>query len=110
MSGSPTFQVLHYLTPSGTDVYEDWLRGLDSRDAERIKAYVTRMYSGNFGVTRSVGEGVFELKINFGPGYRLYYLHDGDRIVVLLCGGDKGYQTRDIAQAKRSAGDYWRRK
>jgi putative addiction module killer protein len=110
MSGSQPFRVLHYLTPDGTDVFEDWLQGLDKRDADRIKAYVTRMYSGNFGVTRAVGEGVLELKINFGPGYRLYYLHDGNRIVVLLCGGDKGSQAQDIARAQLCAADYWRRK
>ncbi|OGR91230.1 MAG: hypothetical protein A2992_03445 [Elusimicrobia bacterium RIFCSPLOWO2_01_FULL_59_12] len=68
------------------------------------------MESGNFGVTRSVGEGVTELKIDFGPGCRVYYLRDGEQIVVLLCGGIKDAQSKDIAKAKTYAADYWRRK
>ena len=59
---------------------------------------------GNFGDTRSVGEGVQELRIPFGPGYRVYFGREADAIVILLCGGDKSTQTRDIERAH----DYWR--
>jgi putative addiction module killer protein len=104
------FRVLHYLTPDGKDVYEEWLTGLDRGDADRIDAYVTRMERGNFGVTRTVHEGVSELKIDVGPGYRVYYLRHQERVVVILCGGHKGSQSRDIMTAKRYAADYWRRK
>ena len=107
---APLFRVVHYLTSNGKDVYEDWLGELDTRDANRVVAHVTRMYSGNFGITRSVGDGVLELKIHYGPGYRVYYLHDKDNIVVLLCGGDKRTQFNDIARAKHNAANYWRRK
>ncbi|MFI5363040.1 MAG: type II toxin-antitoxin system RelE/ParE family toxin [Elusimicrobiota bacterium] len=59
---------------------------------------------------RTVGEGVLELKVDFGPGYRIYYLRDGDSIVVLLCAGDKGSQHGDIRRAHENAADYWRRR
>ena len=62
------------------------------------------MRLGNFGDTRSVGEGVQELRIPFGPGYRVHFGREGDAIVILLCGGDKSTQTRDIGRAQ----DYWR--
>jgi putative addiction module killer protein len=110
MSRYQQFLVRHYLTPDGQDLYEEWLETLDRRVADRIDAYVTRMESGNFGVTRSLGEGILELKINFGPGYRVYYLRDSGQIVVLLCGGDKDDQPGDILKARRLSADYWRRK
>ena len=62
------------------------------------------MRLGNLGNIRSLGDGVSELKVDFGPGYRVYFGEDGPRVVVLLIGGDKGSQQRDIAKAK----DYWR--
>jgi len=110
MKGFQQYLILHYLTPDGQDLYEEWLETLDRGVADRIDAYVTRMESGNFGVIRSVGEGVLELKIDFGPGYRIYYLRDSGQIVVLLCGGNKGDQPGDILKARRLGADYWRRK
>ena len=110
MSSPHKFHIRHYLTSDGKDLYEEWLETLDRRVADRIDAYVTRMESGNFGTTRSVGEGILELKIDFGPGYRVYFLRDSEQIVVLLCGEDKGDQPRDILKARRLGADYWRRK
>jgi putative addiction module killer protein len=110
MSRPAEYRILHYLTLDGKDLYEEWLEELDRSHADRIDAYVTRMERGNFGVTRTAHEGVLELKIEVGPGYRVYYLRDQDRIVVLLCGGNKGSQTKDIVKAKIAAVDYWRRK
>ena len=104
------FEILHYITRDGKDLYEEWLDDLDVADADRIDAYVTRMESGNFGAARSVGDGISELKIDFGPGYRVYYLRDGQKVVVLLCVGVKDTQFKDIANAKAYAADYWRRK
>lgn len=109
MTTPSRFSILHYLTRHGDDVYEQWLERLDRQDADRVDAYVSRMERGNFGVTRSVGEGVLELKIHVGPGYRVYYLRHGARVVVLLFGGDKSTQVKDIAQAKAYSADYWRR-
>ena len=110
MSSPRKFHIRHYLAPDGQDLYEEWLETLDKRVADRVDAYVTRMESGNFGVTRSVGGGVLELKITFGPGYRIYYLRDGGSLVVLLCGGDKGNQPIDIQKARSLGAEYWRRK
>ena len=110
MRGPVKYRVLHYLTPDGRDLYEEWLDDMDHRDADRIDACVTRMQSGNFVVTRSAGEGILELKMDFGPGYRVYYLRDGEQVVVLLCGGDKDSQPKDILKARNCAVDYWRRR
>jgi putative addiction module killer protein len=65
---------------------------------------ITRVRLGNFGDARTVGDGVHELRIHTGPGYRVYFGREGDAVVILLCGGDKGPQNRDIERAK----DYWR--
>ncbi len=110
MNGSQEYILLHYLTREGADLYEEWLQGLARNDADRVDAYVTRMRAGNFGATRTVGGRVLESKLNVGPGYRVYYLRDGERVVVLLCGGDKDSQSRDVGRAKQCAEDYWSRK
>lgn len=61
---------------------------------------------GHIGDTQSVGDGVFEMRLHYGPGYRLYFIREGGQMVVLLCGGDKDSQERDIRQAKELAGDW----
>jgi putative addiction module killer protein len=83
-----------------TAIFARWLAGLRDREARgRIVARTRRLTLGNFGETRSVGEGVRELKIDWGPGYRVYFVQRGERLVVLLAGGDKRTQRRDIARA-----------
>jgi putative addiction module killer protein len=90
-----------------TDIFIDWLNGLkDRRAAARIATRVLRMESGNFGDVRPVGEGVSEMRIDYGPGYRVYFIQPGRTIVLLLCGGDKSKQARDIARAKRRTKDH----
>jgi putative addiction module killer protein len=79
--------------------YEEWESSLPSVMAARITKYVKRMENGNFGNSEPVGSGVSELKINVGPGYRVYYGQDGDVLVILLGGGSKKRQSRDIADA-----------
>lgn len=80
--------------------FTKWLDGLrDRRGRAKILMRLERLQQGNAGVTRGVGDGVFELKIDTGPGYRVYCLRDGDQLVILLCGGDKSSQDRDIEQA-----------
>jgi putative addiction module killer protein len=87
-----------------TDEFRLWLGNLkDKRAARFIAARIVRTGGGNFGDVRPVGEGVIELRIDFGPGYRLYVVNRGPKIIILLCGGDKGSQARDIANAKRLA-------
>jgi putative addiction module killer protein len=83
-----------------------WLRSLkDKPTRARIAARVQRLAFGHFGDVRPVGEGVSELRIHFGPGWRVYFVQRGPVLIVLLCGGDKGTQDRDIAQALRMARD-----
>jgi putative addiction module killer protein len=83
-----------------TAVFRSWLRRLkDSNAVARIVARVRQMEQGNFGDNRSVGAGVMELRVDYGPGYRLYYVNRGAEIVILLCGGDKRTQQQDIRRA-----------
>lgn len=85
-----------------------WLATLKDRQARmRIHARLDRVALGNFGDAEPIGEGLSELRIHHGPGYRLYYMQRGMRVVVMLCGGDKSSQARDIEQAKRIAQE-WR--
>jgi putative addiction module killer protein len=87
-----------------TAVFAAWLRRLADREASRlVRIRVARLEAGLFGDVRPVGGGVSELRIAHGPGYRLYFVRRGPVVVVLLCGGDKGTQQRDIARAKELA-------
>jgi len=85
-----------------TETFEAWIEGLvDLKTSTRISTSVDRMQRGLFGDWKGVGEGVFEMRLDFGPGYRLYYARQGTFVIVLLGGGDKGEQQKDIADAKR---------
>jgi putative addiction module killer protein len=87
-----------------TGVFRGWMAGLRDRQARsRIAIRIDRLAAGNPGDARSIGDGVSEMRIDYGPGYRLYFTRRGVEIVVLLCGGDKSSQDRDIAQAKSLA-------
>ena len=87
-----------------TEEFGDWLAELPDRRARvRIDDRLRRLAGGNVGDAKPVGKGVHELRLHFGPGYRVYYLWKGDVLIILLCGGDKGSQSRDIAKAKRLA-------
>ena len=103
-------EILHYLTENGKDVFESWLVGLrDDRAEARIDARINRLAGENFGDCKPVGEGVWELRVDYGPGYRVYYAMIGQECVLLLCGGDKRKQSRDIAKAIEYLKDYKRR-
>lgn len=83
-----------------TDEFRTWLRRLkDSNAVARIVARIRRMEQGNFGDTKSVGAGVTEMRVDYGPGYRIYFVHRGAEIVILLCAGDKRTQQPDIRRA-----------
>ncbi|MGO4872998.1 MAG: type II toxin-antitoxin system RelE/ParE family toxin [Roseiarcus sp.] len=89
-----------------TAVFRDWLDSLtDERASERIAQRLVRLQAGLFGDVRSVGGGVSELRVDYGPGYRVYFARRGRTIVVLLCGGDKRTQARDIKAAKVMAAE-----
>ena len=92
-------------TQDGQEPFTKWLRSLgDQKTRGSIRKRLERLGDGNFGDCRSVGDGVFELRIHIGAGYRVYFGEVDRTIVLLLCGGDKSSQTRDIARAKT----YWR--
>lgn len=98
-------EVRVYSRSDGSEPFTEWLRALrDAATRNRIRQRIARVRLGNFGDTRSVGDGVFELRIHLGPGYRLYFGRPGDRVVILLCGGDKGSQARDVERAR----EFWR--
>jgi len=87
-----------------SDVFDRWLRGLrDTQARAKISVRLRRLSLGNPGDVKPVGEGISEMRIPHGPGYRVYYLNRGPIVVVLLCGGDKSSQPSDIEQAKAIA-------
>jgi len=92
------------ITIRETDIFNKWLRALKDNLARAIiNARIRRLSLGNKGDSEYVGAGVSELRIDYGPGYRVYYIQIKNRIVILLCGGDKSSQSRDIEKAKKIA-------
>jgi putative addiction module killer protein len=95
---------MHTMQIVQSDVFTAWLDNVkDERAAARIVTRIRRMEIGNAGDVRSVGEGVSEIRIDYGPGYRVYFTRRGRTLVILLCGGDKKSQRKDIALAQRMA-------
>ena len=87
-----------------TQTFADWIKDIrELRAWAKIAARIVRIESGNMGDVKSVGDGVSEARIAFGPGYRLYFTRRGTMLIVLLVGGDKGSRARDIAKAKEMA-------
>lgn len=102
--------VLNYVLPTGKEPVEEWLFALtDIKGRAKIRARINRLRSGNPGKSRMVGVGILELKIDFGPGYRVYFAKTDNKIVLLLCGGDKTTQSADIKKAAEFLRDYKRR-
>lgn len=97
---------LHMFEVRQTEAFAEWLDGLaDPRAASRIAQRIVRLQSGLFGDVKPVGEGVSELRIDYGPGYRVYFVQRGRVLIVLLCGGVKRTQARDIRRAKALAAE-----
>jgi putative addiction module killer protein len=104
------FEVLYDIDPSGQVVLERWMESLKDRGAaSRILVRIGRLMEGNFGDHKSLRDGVSELRVNHGPGDRVYYGHSGQALVVLLCGGDKRRQAADIDRAVEYWKEYQRR-
>ncbi len=103
--GVSPFTLEYYITEAGKIPFKEWLESLkDVHARAKIRVALDRLRLGNFGHARSIGEGVYELKIDYGPGYRVYYAFTGKTVVLLLYGGDKASQNKDIVRAK----DYWK--
>jgi putative addiction module killer protein len=103
-------EVREFLDTNGRSRYGAWFNSLNAQAAAKIATAITRISLGNFSNVESVGSGVFEYKLNFGPGYRIYFGKDGETLVVLLGGGSKKRQQRDINDALANWQDYKRRK
>jgi putative addiction module killer protein len=100
-------ELRYYQTSAGRQPFIEWLQGLRDKQARsRIQARLARVAVGNFGDIERVGEGVLELRIDWGPGYRVYFARTGKVIVLLLWGGDKSTQQKDIERAKDYFEDY----
>jgi len=96
MNGS--FEIREYVE-NGRSPYAAWFEGLDNVTAERVDKYLRRLEQGNFGAAKALQDGVFEVRMDFGPGYRAYYGRDGRTIIILLGGGSKRRKDADIAAA-----------
>lgn len=98
------WEVIEYLDDVGESPFDCWLSTLnDAQGQARIDARIARLAEGLFGDCKPLSEGVWELRVNWGPGYRVYYAQSGRRVILLLCGGDKRAQRADIKRAIR----YW---
>ena len=104
------YEIVDYLTQEGADPFLEWVRGLSDRQARaRVLVRVQRMASGNFGDYKQLSGGVCELRIDYGPGYRVYYARVGSKLILLLVGGDKRKQQFDIETAVAYLRDWkWR--
>lgn len=103
-------QILQYLEPTGHNPFAAWFDGLDPQAAAKVTTAVTRMEQDNLSNAKGVGGGVLEYRVDFGPGYRIYFGRNGEAIIILLGGGTKKRQSRDIATAQARWNDYRRRR
>lgn len=103
-------QIVEYLTEEGDTPFASWFEHLDSQAAAKVTTTLIRLGLGNTSNVESVGGGVYENKIDFGPGYRVYFGKDGTELVILVGGGTKKRQSRDIEEAKERWADYKKRK
>lgn len=104
-------EIIVYKTKSGKVPLDDWLGRLDKVMVSRIQSRFKRLCQGNYGDYKHVGQGVLELRYHFGSGYRVYFAEENDKIVILLCGGDKSaQQSKDIDKAQHYWQDYKQRR
>jgi putative addiction module killer protein len=101
-----TLTVREYADDCGRNPFRDWLGTLDTVVRARVQARILRFETGNLGDHKDLGSGVWEARMDFGPGYRVYFGKYGRQIVLLLVGGDKGSQTKDIRRAKEFLGAF----
>ncbi|MFZ0803768.1 MAG: type II toxin-antitoxin system RelE/ParE family toxin [Terriglobales bacterium] len=110
MLPSNPVEILEYLDPDGRSPFAEWFTDLNAPAAAKVTVGLTRLLRGNLSNVKSVGAGVCEYRLDFGPAYRIYFGKDGERLVILLGGGVKKRQQRDINDAISRWQDYKRRK
>ena len=103
-------EIREYIDTQGRNPFQRWVARLDPIAGDRVAIAIERMEAGNLSNVKGVGRGVFEYRMDFGPGYRIYFGRDGNTLIILLGGGTKSRQYRDIENAKSSWQDYRRRK
>ena len=103
-------ELRYYLAGDGESPLQEWFSGLNAAAAAKVSVALARLEQGNLSNVKTVGEGVLEYRIDWGPGYRVYFGRDGDVLVILLTGGTKQRQQNDIDAAKASWSDYKRRR
>ena len=99
-------EIRYYVGPGGDEPFGDWFADLDAVARAKVTRAIARMEQGNLSNVKSIGEGVLEFRIDFGPGYRVYFGRDGETLVILLTGGTKKRQQRDIDTAHACWRDY----
>src|ERR1022692_4739278 len=102
--------VREYIDAAGRSPFTKWLRALNVQAAAKVATALERIADGNLSNVKGVGGGVLEYRVDFGPGYRIYFGRDGGRLVILLAGGTKKRQQLDVRQAQLNWEDYWKRK
>ena len=102
--------IREYLDQSGRSRFAKWFESLNAPAAAKVTIALVRIEQGNFSNTKGVGAGVYECRIDFGPGYRIYFGKDGDTFIILLGGGSKKHQSKDILAAQECWNDYKGRK
>lgn len=110
MLPSQAVEILEYLDWRGQSPFAEWFEGLPALAAAKVTVAIFRLRLGNFSNVKGVGSGVYEYRINFGPGFRIYLGKDGERLVILLAGGTKKRQQKDIEDAISRWQDYKKRK
>ena len=102
-------EVVPYSTEEGKVPFDDWFDKLNIQAVAKVTSAIARIEGGNFGDVKSVGKGVFERRLKFRPGYRIYFGQDEDKVVILLIGGTKKHQSKDIQKAQLYWSDYIKR-
>lgn len=102
-------EIKEYIDSSGINHFDKWFNKLNAQAAAKVTVYLTRVQQGNFSRVESVGEGVFECRIDFGPGYRIYFGMEGKQIIILLVGGTKKRQQKDIQKSQKLWLEYKKR-
>jgi putative addiction module killer protein len=101
-----TYEIKEYTNESEKNLFRQWFLDLNARAAAKVTTAIARLENGNTSNVKSVGSGVYEYKINFGPGYRIYFAYEGKTIIILLAGGTKKRQSKDIDTAKARWADF----